>query len=187
MAVCCKADKSQWLRFLTWVALCKLKDYTMKTTIKYEVKEITWTEKTFVARRAKVSFDKLTEFFTASYGSISRALQQMAVDTVEAPFAIYYLVDETNKETDLAAAVAVNQPLKEIKGFQLVTIPTSKALSVEYYGPYDYMGQAYEALEEYMKDHNYKSKLTLEQYFTDPLIEKDPEKWKTVIYFIVNE
>lgn len=159
----------------------------MKTTINYEVKEITWPERTFVTKRAKVSFDKLTEFFTSSYGSIYQVLQQMAIDTTEPPFAIYYLVDEANKETDLAAAVSINQHLKEIEGFQLMTVPTSKALSVDYFGPYDYMGPAYESLDRYVSDHGYKKKLVLEQYFTDPLIEKDPEKWKTVIYFILSE
>lgn len=39
----------------------------METKTKYEVKEITWPEKTFVTKRAKISFDKLPAFFTKTY------------------------------------------------------------------------------------------------------------------------
>jgi AraC family transcriptional regulator len=155
----------------------------LKTIINYEVKESTWPERVFLSKRAKVSFEKLSEFFTNSYGMIYRMLEEMKIDTTEPPFAIYYLVDEINKMTDLAAAVSISHSINPIDGLELIRLPASKVISVNYTGPYDFMAPAYESLEAYARDHGYVKDLAIEEYFSDPLIEKNPENWKTTIYF----
>lgn len=157
----------------------------METTTKYEVKEILWPGKTFITKRAEISFDKLPGFFTESYGAIYEALKKTGVETDEPPCAIYYSVDEAKKETDLAAAVPVHKPVNEIEGFQKLTIPKSKALLVTYYGSYENMGYVYATLEKYVASHKLQKEWMLEEYFSDPAVEKDPAKWKTNIYFIV--
>jgi len=157
----------------------------METITKLEVKEITWPGKTFISKRTKMSFDKLSTFFGETYGAIYSALGKQGIQSQEPPFSIYYSVDEAKKETDLAAAVAVPESAKDIEGFEKVNIPRSKALLVTYYGPYDNMRPAYEKLDEYVAKHNLKREWMLEQYFSDPQVEKDPAKWKTDIYFIV--
>lgn len=157
----------------------------METITKYEVKEITWPEKTFVTKRAKLSFDKLPDFFTENYRAIDKAVTEMGVQTNEPPCAIYYSVDEVKKETDLAAAIPVKNLTTEIKGFEKVVIPKSKALTVTHYGSYETMEPAYAALEKYLAEHKLKKEWMIEEYFTDPMVEKDPAKWKTNIYFVV--
>lgn len=157
----------------------------METITKYEVKEITFPERTFVTKRAKLSFDKLPDFFTENYRAIEKAVTEMGVQTNEPPCAIYYSVDEAKKETDLAAAIPVKNLTKEIKGFEKVVIPKSKALIVTHYGSYETMEPAYTALEKYLVEHKLKKEWMIEEYFTDPMVEKDPAKWKTNIYFVV--
>lgn len=157
----------------------------METTTKYEVREIAWREKTFITKRAKISFDKLSTFFTETYGAIYDAIKRNGIVTTEEPYAIYYSVDDAKNETDLAAAVAVPGTVKKIEGFQNVTIPDSKALTITYYGSYENMGPVYAALDKYVAEHGLKKEWMLEEYFSDPAVEKDPARWKTNIYFIV--
>lgn len=157
----------------------------METITKFDIKEIQWAGKTFLTKRAKLSFDKLTAFFGASYGALYQALAKSGIKATEPPFAIYHSIDEKKMETDLSAAVAVHDGIKAIEGFQKMTIPASKALLLTYYGSYENMAPAYAALEEYMAEHKFQKAWTLEEYFSDPAVEKDPAKWKTNIYFIV--
>ena len=157
----------------------------METSVKFDIKEIAWPGKTFVTRRARVGFDNLTAFFSKSYGAIYTAIQKQGWMTADPPCAIYYSVDEAKYETDLAAAVPVTDPANELEGFDMITIPPAKALLLTHYGSYETMNHAYAALEKYMADHNLQKEWMLEEYFTDPSVEKDPAKWKTNIYFLV--
>lgn len=157
----------------------------METITKYEVKEIAWPEKTFITKRAKISLDKLPAFFTETYGAIYGAIKKTEAKTNEPPCAIYYSVDEVKNETDLAAAIPVTGLKKEIEGFEKITIPESKALTLTYYGSYENMKPAYAELEKYVSEHKLKKEWMIEEYSTDPSMEKDPAKWKTNIYFVV--
>ena len=157
----------------------------METQTKYEVREITWPEKTMLTWRVNTTFDKLPAFFAEAYGLLYHDLQKQGLKSIEPPYAIYYQVDEATHETDVAAAVAVQGTIQETRGFQKVTIPPTKALQVSYYGDYNNMRPAYDALNQHVQDHDLEPLLMLEQYFSDPGVEKDPAKWRTDIIFIV--
>ncbi len=157
----------------------------METIIKNEVKEIEWPEKTFVTKRAKLSVDKLPGFFKEAYDAIYGAVKKYGELSNDPPCAIYYSVDEAAKITDLAAAVPVIRLSKELEGFEKVVIPKSKVLTITHYGPYENMMADYEALEKYRSEHGFKKEFMIEEYYSDPAVEKDPAKWKTNIYFVV--
>lgn len=158
----------------------------METETIYQVQEVQWTERTFMTKRATLGFDRLTPFFTQAYGEIYTAIQQAGIKPLGEPFAIYYNIDEVKMETDLAAAVPVSGTAMVPAGFHPVTIPASRALRITYYGSYENMAPAYAALEKHIAEHGYKKQWMLEQYFSDPKVEKDPAKWRTDIYFIVD-
>lgn len=158
----------------------------METTTQYEVKEISWPGKTFIAVKAKIAFDELSRFLTESYRTLYEIMEKQGEVVHEPPFAIYYSFDEAKKETELAAAVVVSKTVKEPEGFQKIIIPESKALLITYYGPYENMGPAHTILEEYIVKHKLKKQWVLEEYWSDPVTEKDPNKWKTNIYYIVD-
>jgi effector-binding domain-containing protein len=157
----------------------------METMAKYTVKEITWPEKVFFTKRARIAFDKLPAFFGQSYGEIYGTVQKLGIKATEPPCAIYYSIDEVKKETDLAAAVPVQGPVQDMKAFKKVIIPKSKVLATTHYGSYENMRPAYAELEKYLTTHGYKKELMIEEYLSDPAVEKDPGKWKTNIYFVV--
>lgn len=158
----------------------------METALKSEVKEINWPEKIFITTRATLPFEQLSSFFTEKYGSIYSAIYKMGLQANEPPCAIYYSVDEIKKETDLAAAVPVTGPVPELVGFEKVVIPASKALTITHYGPFESMTETYSLLQKYLDQHGLKTKWMIEQYLSDPAVEKDPANWKTNIYFVLN-
>lgn len=159
----------------------------METITKNEVKKITWPEKTFIIKRATVAFDKLQAFFADCYGEMYGTIQRMGIEVNDPPCAIYYSINEATMETDLAAAVPVPTNRPAITEFEDVTIPKSDAIMSTHYGSYDSMGTSYEIMEKYLVDHKLKRDLIVEEYFSDPEIEKDPAKWKTNIYFILKK
>jgi effector-binding domain-containing protein len=159
----------------------------METITKYEVKEITWRERMFITKRAFVNFDGLKSFFKDTYASLYGTLQRLGVDVNDSPCAIYYSIDETNQVTDVAAAVPVRSVPSGISDMIPVTIPESKVVTATYYGPYDQMTSVYKTMEAYLKEHNLTRAMIIEEYVTDPTIEKDPENWETRIYFILTK
>lgn len=157
----------------------------METTLKNEVKEIAWPGKTYITARANMPFDKLTAFFSEKYGAIYSAIYKHSLQVTAPPCAIYYSVNETQKETDLAAAVPVPDSAPEIPGFTKVVIPAAKALSITHYGSFDNMTDTYTLIGKYVAEHSLKTKWMIEEYLTDPAVEKDPANWKTNIYFVL--
>ena len=156
----------------------------METSIKYDVTEIRWVEKTFIAKRARIAFDELPFFFAESYGAIYDFIQKHGLHSKDMPCAIYYSIDEHKKETDLAAAVPIEGEVPETKEFEKITIPSSRVATTTHYGSYENMHPAYSALERYLADHGLKRVLIVEEYFSDPEKEVDPAKWRTNIYFV---
>lgn len=157
----------------------------METATKQVVREITWPEKTFIIRRTTMPFDKLSDFFKESYGAIYGALAGKGIHPAEMPCAFYYSINEIKKETELAAAVPVKADTPEIQGFEKVTFPPSKLITTTHIGSYENMGMSYAAMERYMAESKLHKGLVIEEYFSDPEIEKDASKWKTNIYFMV--
>ena len=157
----------------------------MEATKQYQVKEINSRQRTFITKRATVTFDKLPAFFSEQYNTIYKALQQKQVVPTEPPCAIYYSINEIGKETDLAAAIPVPADTSDIIGFEKIIIPPSKVLTTTYYGSYDSMQPAYAQMENYLLEHNLQRELIIEEYFSDPRVVKDPAQWKTNIYFIL--
>ena len=90
----------------------------MEATKQYQVKEINSRQRTFITKRATVTFDKLPAFFSEQYNGIYKALQQKQVVPTEPPCAIYYSINEIGKETDLAAAIPVPADTSDIIGFE---------------------------------------------------------------------
>jgi len=155
----------------------------MNTTAKNEVKEIAWPGKTFIISRSIQQFNKLTAFFTEKYAALYSAIYMTGAKVSEPPCAIYYSIDEKKMETDLAAAVPVADNTPAIDGFTKEVIPACKALTITHYGPFTDMAGTYALLDKYMAEHKLTRTWAVEQYLSDPEVEKDPAKWKTNIYF----
>lgn len=177
-----KANGSTNLYF--WASLNTL---VMATIEKYHVREIRWPEKVFVTKRDKVSFDDLPTFFKETYGAIYNTIQKLKLTPGGMPCAFYYEIDEVGKVTDVAAAVPVQGVVPALNELMKVVLPPSRVITTTHYGSYESLAPAYAELDNFLKDNSLKKELIIEEYFSDPEVEKDPAKWKTNIYFIVRD
>jgi effector-binding domain-containing protein len=157
----------------------------METAVKFEVRQVEWPGRTFLIRRDKVNFGELSQFFSKSYAKLYHALHRERAGSSGPPCAIYFSVDEKGQETDLAAAVPVPAIVRELGGFETLTIPKAKAILLSYFGPYEGLTAAYGALDSYLEEHGMVKTWTIEEYLSDPELEKDPRKWKTNIYYVL--
>lgn len=169
--------------------LSKLKAYVESapaapTAANYEVKELDWTEKTFIGKRQLVTFDKIPAFFGENLGAIMGELGKNKIEPTMAPLGIFWTFDEQKQETDMAAAMSVAKGTK-LKGFETWEIPASKVLHIAYYGDYSKTMGAHMAMDEYMKKNNMKQSLVVEEYANDPGVVKDTAQWLTNIYYIL--
>ena len=78
--------------------------------------------------------------------------------------------------------------LKEIQNdtYSIITIPATKELTLDYYGAYDNTQKAYMALDSLSKSKGYTfNQNVIEEFITDPMVEKDTTKGLTRIHFLV--
>lgn len=157
----------------------------MKTKTIYTVKEIIRPHQTLVIKRDKLKFRKLSSFLMKTFVSLYTALYKKGIQSKESPFAIYYTIDFEKKETDVAVAVPVEDDIEVPGEFEKIFFPASRAIITTYLGPYKDTEIAYATLDKYLQKEGLQKELVIEEYITDPRLEKDRNKWQTNIYYIL--
>ncbi|MDP1800529.1 MAG: hypothetical protein Q8L81_04205, partial [Bacteroidota bacterium] len=151
----------------------------------YEIKEVQWDEKTFIStKRAKRDGSKLGDFFGENWPKMLTQLEKEKIQPTMSPCGIFYSWDEKTMETDCMAAMCIPNKT-EVKGWETCTVPASKVLSVPYYGAPEKSIEAHYAMDEYIKAHKLDYNFVIEEYVTDPTLEKDTARWLTNIYYIL--
>lgn len=158
-----------------------------KMTVNYDIKEINFESKVYLATRATVKFTEIPAYFEKNVPALMEATGKAGVQPAGGPVGLYFKWDEANQQTDMGIGVPVAAGAKvpKIKGTEQVKAE-GKALHVAYYGAYDKMMSAYDAIHSYMKEKNLAmNNLVIEEYITDPKTEPDTAKWLTNIYYFV--
>lgn len=158
-----------------------------KTYGGYKINEVYIGEKHYIMNRQEVAMDKIQQFYTQNLGALFMKAQGQELDMDGMPSGLFFSWDESKGTTDMAAAI----PLKEamtVPGAISQSLSDGKAVQVDYYGDYDKAESAHYAIEDYMQDNglliNYP---IVQEYVTDPTVEKDPSKWLTKItYYVTN-
>ncbi len=168
--------------------LAKLKKVMEEETApvaKYDIKEIEWPETNYIGSKKEiVAFMKMPEFFGKHLPAISGEMEKNKKSPTSPPSGIYWSYDMVNYTADVAAAFKAEKGVKA-KGYENYIFPAGKVLSLAYYGDYQKMGGAYEAMEAYMKEKGTSKSVSVEEYVTDPMSEKDTTKWHTNIYYLL--
>jgi effector-binding domain-containing protein len=166
--------------------LALLKDICEKETVlvrQYRIRTLPFPAKTFAVIRKTLTMDGMREFFGRSFPKLMETLGRNGIRPAGAPCALYFSFDEKTGMNDMAAAVPVTDG-KNLGDVKIIRVPGSRACAVDHFGPYDRLVLAYDALSLYMEQNNLKPKMpAVEEYLSDPMIEKDPSKWLTKVYF----
>ncbi len=171
--------------------LAKMKEVSEKQASSqpaYEVKEIIWAAHTYLADRAVVAMKDLGKVFMEKMPkAFTNIIQKNKLAMEGAPTGLYFTWDTAKGETDMAVAMVVKNAIK-VYGYTTVILDRSRALMVDYYGPYDNMKGAHDAIHQYAASKGLKLKSpAIEEYVGDPGVEKDPNKVLTKVYYLIQD
>jgi effector-binding domain-containing protein len=119
------------------------------------------------------------------YSEIDKEMAKQGAKMTGAPCAMYPGFKEGDTDTKIVACMPCSKLCGKCKGeMECVAMPATNAVVAHYYGPYDKTGIAYEKLKTWISEN--KKEITgepWEEYANDPVVEKDPNKFLTNIYF----
>lgn len=153
----------------------------------FQINEVQMKEKHYIMSRDEVAFSNIQRFYTRNMGAIFKKIQNEGFVMDGSPSGLFFKYNEKNGVTDMAAAIPVTESIS-LAGLTTYTIPAGPVASLDYYGDYAQTQEAHEAIDEYMKDRSLLyNPPVVEEYVTDPLEEKDPNKWLTQIRYYFSE
>jgi len=153
----------------------------------FKINEINQPEKNYILNRQQVAYDNVQQFYAGNLGSLFAKAQSAEVEMDGMPCGLFYGFNDETKMVDMAAAIPIKIPLA-IRGAQSLTLPESKAITVDYYGDYNGTPAAHTAVKNYMNDYGILNDPPyIEEYVTDPGEEPDPKKWLTKITYYISE
>lgn len=169
--------------FKTVVESSSNETQTAATT--YEVKEIEWPEVNYIGtKKESVGINDVPAYLGKHLPALFADLGKNKIQPLSPPSGLYWNYNEAEAKMDMAAAIKVENG-KKMKGYENYNPPASKVLHVVYYGPYDKMQPAHEAIMKHMKEKGQTHVLAIEEYATDPGLEKDSTKWITNVYYVL--
>jgi effector-binding domain-containing protein len=131
--------------------------------------------------RTTTSVQHLSDVLGKAYGEIFQYLGSMGEAPTGPPFVVYYNMDMEN--LDIGIGFPVAKELPDEGKIQAEEIPAGKYASCLYTGPYDDIGDAYDALTAWVEENDYEATgLAYEFYLNDPS-ETPPEELQTHILF----
>lgn len=170
--------------------LLNLKSQIEKTTVAsasmrtYEVMPFNFPATSYLSYRQHVSAPDLGGFFATHFPRLYVEAVRLNA-TPGSPSCLFY--DWDNNSGDVAAGIPVVPGTKtDSDSIQVIDLPGSKAVYVDYLGAYDRTADAYKSIDRYLEGNRLKKRTpVIEQYITDPSMEKDTAKWLTRIIFLV--
>ena len=119
------------------------------------------------------------------YMEIGKVMKKAGADFTGPVFAIYHHYGDDM--IDIEAGVPVNKEIKKTEGrVKYSVMKAGKVVMLDYYGAYEDMKIAYDAIHAWAEKNNRKlGDAPWEIYVGDPGIEKDPSKLLTqVVYYV---
>lgn len=153
----------------------------------YEVMTMDFPATRFAMIRQEVKWADINAFYAQHIRLLqdASARKQISPGT---PSALYFVWDEKNQQTDMAAALPVpagtslQDPI-----IRMEDVPASKALYVNYYGAYNKLQEAHHSLDKYIAEKKLAPRTpVIEQYIHGPGNEKDTGRWLTKIVYLID-
>ncbi len=153
----------------------------------YKINDIRVPEKHYIYTRQEVNEDRIQQFYASNLGSLFTKVQEAKVEMDGMPCGLFYNFNDKNGTIDMAAAIPVKESLI-IPNASSVSLPSKRALQVDYYGDYHNTENAHEAIEAFMRDKGiFNEYPIIEEYITDPTTVKDPDKWLTKVTYYISD
>jgi len=140
----------------------------------------------YLAVHKTLPMSEISSFYAKNVPAIMTEIQKAKVEVTGPPSGIYYTWDEEKGVTDMAAAVGILGILKAPAGMEVIIVPASKSLTIEYKGGYGKMVDAHMAMDSHRKNNKLEFLApVIEEYMTGPGTEPDSNKWVTKIIYLI--
>ncbi|MBK8846734.1 MAG: GyrI-like domain-containing protein [Bacteroidetes bacterium] len=152
----------------------------------FKIEEKQFAGGTFVTVRKEVAFADIPKFYQENFGKMFELCGKTKVKMAGPPCGIYYKYDMEKQVADLAAAIPVAAGSK-VEGYSVIDVAEAPYYHLDYYGAYEKMEPAYNALDAFAKGKGKEPNpyMVIEQYVSDPMTEKDTTKWLTQIHYFL--
>jgi effector-binding domain-containing protein len=149
------------------------------------VNEMAWPEKNYFGKKTKMKVMESDGFLGENFPKIKADFEKNKIEMDGSPSGLYWNFDEQTMMADVGAAFAAKNAPKELKGWEKFTVPAGTAYYIDYFGGYKSVKAVHDALTKHVTAKGLKQSVVIEEYITDPGMEKDSMKWETKIYYIV--
>lgn len=148
------------------------------------IRPTTFDSRVYIGKKGTVNWSDMQNFFSSNLGAASQAISAAGITPIGAPSGLYYVWDTENQKAEMMAAIPC-APGTKISGFDADTI-SGEALYVDYYGSYDGLGDAHDAIGSYFTKYNIpQGGVAIEEYLTDPGTQPDTSQWLTRITYLL--
>lgn len=153
----------------------------------YDIQTIELPASHYLLVSAEISPEEIALHYGENFPKIMGYLEEKGAEMNGHPTGLYF--SWTDTLTKMAAAIPVNMEVEGNDEIEGRLIGGGQALQIDYYGPYDGVGPAHYALEDYSNENGVNLEgFAMEVYVTDPMEEADTSKWLTkIIYPIAAE
>jgi len=145
----------------------------------YSCRAVRKTERPALTIRARSSVEELPSLLGEGYGKIAAYMQELGTRPAGPPFVTYYNMDMQDLDVEFGFPL-----LSSVEGrgdMQATAIPAARVATCVHVGPYSSVGQAYEALQEWIAEHGHEvTGVAYEFYLNDPQ-DTPAEELQTVI------
>jgi effector-binding domain-containing protein len=139
-----------------------------------------------MAIKATVNSDEVSTRLGEFFPRLIDCVINSGIDMMGPPYSKYYSWDPEG-ETEMEAGVPVSGEA-ECEGVEYIELPACKVVTCMHIGPYEKIDSVYDAIQEYITENKMKiNGAVWEVYITDPNSEPDPEKYRTQVYFPIEE
>lgn len=167
-------------------ALSKLKRVIEERKKWPRIEETTIGEQSVLLVRDSAGPETYSQAFGKGYGEIMAYIHQNKLKPTGKPFAIYLKWDSVTRNAVLDMGFAVDKQTPGKGRVRFEKIPPQKIVMAYYFGDYNNLSPAYNALNKYIREAGKQiAGNPWEIYITDPGTEKDTLKWETDIFFPV--
>ena len=133
--------------------------------------------------RTRTPVENLPQVLGQGYAAIAQYLGELGQQPAGPPFAGYFNMDMQDLDIEIGFPIARKLPEKgEIK---ISEIPSGKAATCLYTGPYSDIEPAYNALSRWISDNGHESTGVVYEFYLNDPDETSPDELKTQILFLL--
>lgn len=175
-------DKKMSKNYINELDSLKKFTETLPLPYKYKIEEIQSKGFNYIGIRKKVRPLEIGVKMGTIINDLMGIMNKNKLKTSNNPFSIYFSVTKDSIDFETGFPIEENNIVS--KSLHVGQMKESKAVVLDFYGPYNEIEKGYSEINNWISDNNKKiTGVPYEIYYTNPAIEKDSSKWLTRIIY----